>query len=139
MKPFKKLSSLIADVVLSPLILVAAVILRQARKSGIHKRPVSRWIFERLGVFPLRDHYYEPLFRTRQLDPGFRERRELPGVDLNLDVQLALLERFHYRDELLAFPRTRQQGLEYFYRNGAFQAGDAEFLYNIIRTFRPNS
>jgi len=137
MKPFKKLSSLIADVVLSPLILAAAVILRQARKSGIHKRPVSRWIFERLGIFPLRDHYYEPLFRTRQLDPGFRERRELPGVDLNLDVQLALLERFHYRDELLAFPRTRQQGLEYFYRNGAFQAGDAEFLYNIIRTFRP--
>lgn len=137
MKPLKKPLSAFADVLLSPLILIAAVVLRQARKSGIHKRPVSRWIFERLGVFPLRDHYYEPLFRTRELDPGFRERRELPGVDLNLAGQLALLERFHYRDELLAIPRSRQRELEFFYRNGAFGAGDAEFLYNIIRAYKP--
>lgn len=137
MKRITRFLSLFFDIALSPLVFAATLILRQARKSGIHKRPVSRWIFDHLGVFPLRDHYYEPLYRTGRLDPGFRERRRLPGIDLNVSGQLQTLERFRYHEELLAFPRTQHDSLAYFYQNGAFQAGDAEYLYCMIRSFRP--
>lgn len=136
-KPLKQLIGLIADVLLAPLVLVAAMILRQVRKSGLHKRPLIRRIFETIGVFPLRNHYYEPLYCTRRLDPAFREQRVLPGIDLNIARQLELIGQFHYNDELLAFPRERRAELEYFYINGAFGPGDGEYLYNIIRHFHP--
>lgn len=126
-----------ADIIFAPLVLVVAAILRQVRKTGLYKRPVCRRVFELFGVFPLRDHYYEPLYRTRGLDPAFRERRELPGIDLNIKRQLELLAQFRYSEELLAIPRTRRAELEYFYINDAFGPGDGEYFYSAIRHFRP--
>lgn len=137
MKWANRILSLLADLLLSPIVLVATLILWQARRSGLHKKPVSRWIFDHVGIFPLRDHYYEPLYHTRRLDPGLRERRILPGLNLNLPGQLETLQRFDYNAELLALPRSRQNEHEFYYHNGAFEAGDAEFLYSILRTFKP--
>lgn len=107
------------------------------RRAGIQRMAASRWIFRSVGVFPLRNHYYDPYINIRDLKHSLREPRPLPGIDWNLDEQFEWLDRFHYNDELLALPLKRERPLEYFYENGSFEAGDAEFLYNMIRHAKP--
>jgi len=90
----------------------------------------------RVGVFPIRNHYYEPMFDTRDLRT-VPESRVLPGIDWNEEQQLALLASFDYRDEI-----TREfsnwRGLPPFYLgNPSFDAGDAEFWYSFVRLRRP--
>ena len=90
-----------------------------------------------MGIFPLRDHYYEPLFNPKVLTRPLSEARELAAVDLNVEEQLDLLKRFQYNSELSAFPLKPGRAREFYYDNGIFESGDAEYLYNMIRSFKP--
>jgi hypothetical protein len=84
------------------------------------------------------DHYYEPLIDPSRLQQSLRSDRNLPGIDLNTSTQLALLERFHFCEELLSLPLENTNGKRKFhYHNGAYEAGDAEYLYSMIRLFKP--
>jgi hypothetical protein len=49
-----------------------------------------------VGVFPIRNHYYEPLFDARALSKSFSRERDLPGIDWNVDEQLPVLEKFRF-------------------------------------------
>jgi len=126
------------DVLLLPFTYLALLWLRVVRFAGLRRMPFSRGAFLRTGVFPIRDHFYEPQFHPRHLKRPFDDRdRELPGIDLDVDGQLELLARFHYVDELLAIARppdgSHDGGLE----AGNFGAGDSEFLYCVVRSFKP--
>src|SRR5262245_18952871 len=116
---------------------VAALAMRLIRRAGIGRLPRTLKVLRKFGVFPIRDHYYEPLFNPAHLRKPLGEDRELPGIDWNLSGQLELLKRFQFNDELVTFPLTRRADLEFFYNNDTFASGDAEFLYNIIRHFKP--
>jgi predicted O-methyltransferase YrrM len=94
-------------------------------------------MFRKVGVFPIRDHYYEPLFNPAKLRKSVYQDRELVGLDLNVEEQLELLRRFRFNNELITFPLTRRKDLEFYYHNGVYASGDAEFLYNMIRHFKP--
>ncbi|NOZ22359.1 MAG: class I SAM-dependent methyltransferase [Planctomycetes bacterium] len=107
------------------------------RRLGIARMPVSRKLLHWVGVFPIRDHYYEPLFRTDCLRKPLDEDRDLPGVDMNIEAQLKLLGRFDFADELAAFPVEKTSKLGFHYHNNAFESGDAEYLYSIIRLLKP--
>jgi predicted O-methyltransferase YrrM len=124
------------DLLLTPVTLAAALLMKSLRRVGVWRLPLSRGIFDRVGVFPIRDHYYEPLFHPRHLRRPLHEERRLPGIDMNLAGQLELLARFDYASALDAIPRTGRLGT-FFYDNPNFGAGDAEFLYCAIRHFRP--
>lgn len=124
------------DVLLAPATLLAALLLKSLRRAGVWRLPVSRAIFNALGVFPIRDHYYEPLFHPRHLRVPLDQERELPGIDLDVPGQLELLGAFNYAAELDRLPRSGPPGT-YCYDNPNFSAGDAEFLYCAIRHFRP--
>jgi predicted O-methyltransferase YrrM len=58
---------------------------------------------------------------------------------MNTLGQLRLISQFTFSDELNRFPKTKQQdgSLQYSYDNSSFGSGDAEFLYNMIRLFKP--
>ena len=127
----------LGDVLLAPFIFVAALLLKSVRRVGVYRMRVSRAILQGVGVFPIRDHYYEPLFHPRHLRHALAEERPLPGIDMNAEGQLALLERFAFQDELRAFPRRHTSSLEYCYDNRNFGPGDAEVLYSLIRLYRP--
>lgn len=126
------------DWLLSPLTFIASVWLKLIRKAGVHRMKASKSIFEAIGVFPILDHYYEPLFNKSRLKKSLRLDRSLPGIDMNVEEQLSVLRQFHFNEELVKFPRERTQRLEYFYNNGPFMSGDAEYLYNMIRFYKPN-
>lgn len=124
------------DVVLAPLVFLAACLLGLVRRVGVYRMTISRAIFRRVGVFPIRDHYYEPLFHPRHLHRSLAEERRLPGIDFDIPGQLALLRQFGYAAELAAIPSNGAAG-SFHYDNPNFGPGDAEFLYSAIRHFRP--
>jgi predicted O-methyltransferase YrrM len=125
----------IADVLASPVTLLAAFLLKLVRTAGVARMPISLAIFRRVGVFPIRDHYYEPLFNPKRLRNNLQKDRILPGIDFNVPGQLALLSRFSYSAELEELERSGR----FDFSNPAFGRGDGEYLYSIIRHFRPRS
>lgn len=129
------------EIILSPFIFLSAVLLSNVRKCMIPPGPqrmkLSKKIFVKAGIFPIIDHYYEPLFNLKHLQKSLREDRILPGIDFNLKEQLDILKRFNFNDELIKFPTEKQRGLEFYYHNGSFESGDAEYLYNMVRLFKP--
>jgi len=100
--------------------------------------PVNAKIFTKLGLFPVRDHYYQPLINPeRHLKKSLREDRNLPGINFNVEEQLLLLQSFDYNNELEQFPLNKKRNFQYYYKNGSFESGDAEFLYSMIRKKKP--
>jgi predicted O-methyltransferase YrrM len=127
------------DVLLTPLTLLSGLWFRAVREIGVRGFPLSRAIFSAVGVFPIIDHYYEPLFRTADVAKELDTTRPLPGIDFNSEEQLALLRQFRYGEELLSIPSRKPAVLEYGYDDGPFLAGDADYLYSMIRLFKPQT
>lgn len=125
------------DIVLAPLVFLAACLLKLVRRVGVYRMKISRAILLKVGVFPIRDHYYEPMFDPRHLRHQLDHVRSLPGIDLDVAGQLALLERFDYAAELDRLPRSPAAGTGFYYDNPNFPPGDSEYLYSIVRLFRP--
>lgn len=128
----------ILDMLLAPLTFLSSLLMKSIRRAGVYRLPISKAIFQRVGVFPIRDHYYEPLFNPVHLARPLHEDRELPGIDLNVAGQLALLEKFSFQDELSALPWNRAAELDYCYDNPNFGPGDAEYFYSIVRLLQPS-
>ncbi|MBC8151285.1 MAG: class I SAM-dependent methyltransferase [Bacteroidetes bacterium] len=128
----------VADVLLLPLTLICSVWLKFVVRKSFATMPLTEFTFLRFGFLPIRDHYYHPLVNPgKHLKGSLREDRPLPGLDLNVTEQLALLSQFTYADELTRFPLTKTKNREYYYDNGAFASGDSEYLYNMIRHHKP--
>jgi hypothetical protein len=140
----KKVIYRLIDFLFAPLTVLSALLLIFFRKKEIKNPPLSKnfpvtkKILRNLGIFPVIDHYYDPLFRSNQLRYSLRLPRSLPGIDFNDKEQLELLDSFHYNDELIKFPLEKTcDKVEYCYNHGAFLYGDSEYLYNMIRHFKP--
>lgn len=125
------------DLLLAPAVALAADLLRAVRRAGIARMPLSRWILRRVGVFPILDHYYEPRFDYRDLRRPLSLERDLPGIDWDEAGQLAALETFDFAGELAALPDEDRGDDAFYYRNGNFGGGDAEYLYSLIRARAP--
>lgn len=128
----------IVDLMLAPLIFMAAVLMKLVRRLGIWRMPLSKGIFNLVGVYPIRDHYYEPMYNYKKyLHHSLRDERKLPGIDLNEAGQLGWLRQFDFADELAKIPEEPTAGRMYFYKNPNFAEGDAECLYSLIRLKKP--
>lgn len=128
------------DLLLSPVTLLSAVWYKYIRSASARKMPVSEQIFRKVGILPVDDNYYQPLVNpTKHLKTSLDEDRHLPGIDWNMEKQLSLLDSFTYQEELKQIPFHKKEAkeLEYYYNNHSFVGGDGEFLYNIIRYFKP--
>jgi predicted O-methyltransferase YrrM len=128
----------VLDIILSPFTLLASILLYLIRKFRIRNMPVSRLIFEKVGVFPIVNHYYEPLFVRNQLRHDLDQDRVLAGIDWNVEEQLQLLKSFTYQSELSAIPfHNTKKETAFFFENPSLGPGDAEYLYCAIRHFKP--
>ena len=126
----------LGDLLLSPFVLLAAGLMKLVRRVGVYRMHISHAILRKVGVFPIRDHYYEPMFHPRHLTKRLDAERSLPAIDFNEREQLELLGQFHYAAELERFPRA-PSGAGFYFDNPNFGPGDAEFLYSAIRHFKP--
>lgn len=125
------------DVLLAPFLIPAAVLMRILRRSGAERMPICRKVLSTVGVFPVANHYYEPLIDFSLLTRPLDQPRDLPGLDLNVSEQLKLLKSFEFGEELRVFTGPKRNELTYSFANGMFPSGDAEFLYNLIRLKKP--
>jgi len=126
------------DFIFAPFTLIFTYLFKYLRTKSLKNFPISKIIFLKVGLLPIRDHYYEPLFNPKHLRYSLRRERYLPGIHFNDEEQLKILEKFNFNNELLQFPLKKTSNKrEYCYNVGAFLSGDAEYLYNIIRLFKP--
>lgn len=99
--------------------------------------PLSRAVLDRAGLAVVRKHYYAPVVGAADIRHPLDAPRALPGLDLNEAGQKALVQSFHYTDELGALPMKKPAVDCFGYENTTYAEGDAEMLYNMIRLFRP--
>jgi hypothetical protein len=125
------------DLMLLPFVYLSAGILKRVRRVGVHKLPNCKNALLDIGVFPIRNHYYEPKFDYRDIKEPFSKDRNIPGIDWNVQEQLELLSAFSYAHELADLPREKPEQLGYYLENNNFKSGDAEYWYQIIRTIKP--
>jgi hypothetical protein len=109
--------------------------MRLIRRIGVHRLPITRAVFDLVGIFPLHDHYHDPYVSSSAITKS-NGSRTVPGIDLNVEGQLELLRHFNYTEEVRRFPH-KASGTEFYYQNRAFGPGDAECLYSVIRHFKP--
>jgi len=133
----KRIVYKIADVILSLAVYPAALLLRLVRLKGVGNLPLCKRALIRVGVFPIRNHYYEPQFDLSSLSQPLSAPRALCGIDWNVHEQLSLLRELRYGAELSGTPKAKTATLEFYLNNGAFQAGDAEYWYQLIRFAKP--
>ena len=127
----------LVDILLMPFVYPAAWLLKNVRRAGVRRLPLCKSALMNVGVFPIRNHYYEPQFdhRTPKLD--FSQDRSLPGINWNISGQLEFLERFIFSQELVNIPKEKPEPLKFYLNNAAFKSGDAEYWYQLIRAIKP--
>lgn len=129
------------DLFLVLLAVPAAWVMWLFRRVGAARLPITRNAIISSGVFPIRNHYYEPLFDMRHLRMPPDTPRILPGLNLRIDDQLSLLAELNYATELveLRWDHARDTSDHNFaLQNGSFESGDAEFLYQFLRHIKPS-
>ena len=65
------------------------------------------------------------------------DERNLLGINWNLAEQLALLNAFSFQQEFDNMSDTFVSDTTYYFPNGVYESGDAEFWYNMIRLKKP--
>jgi predicted O-methyltransferase YrrM len=98
---------------------------------------LTRLLLDRLNIAILRHHYYSPVVFPQDIHSSLDAPRPLPGLNFNTATQLEMVRKFNYREELLAIPLEPIDDTSAAYHNHAFEAGDAEMLYNMIRHYKP--
>ena len=128
------------EILYLPLLVISGLVMWLYRRTGSKRLKLSTKILRKIGIFPIRDHYYEPLFNDAHLSRDLKSPRELPGIDLNEEGQLRFLQNLIYQTEFSNFVETEKSKLSldsFKLGNGSFESGDAEFLYNIVRHIKP--
>lgn len=121
---------LVAFFVLFTLPLVYVVSRTRART------PVSRSLYDQIGVSLVPHHYYEPITLKKHLIAPLDDLRILPGIKMPIERQIKLLSELRYGSELKAFPAVKK-GDAYAYQNPNYGIGDSEILYSLIRKLAP--
>lgn len=87
-------------------------------------------------------HFYSPIpsiadLRRREVSVFQEWPDALPGITLDAEAQLALLDAFapYYRE--IPFGADPKQDLRYYFENSFYSYSDAIFLYCMIRHFKP--
>ena len=114
-----------------------------------HFRYLNAWAMPNDGSLAISQlfppgHYYSPIANT----PDIRAREAriwasvdtMPGIDLNVDRQLALVKALAPYTPEIDWPELQPSDLtRYFYGNDQFPMLDGEFLYAMLQHFRPRT
>jgi hypothetical protein len=125
------------DWLLVPFVWISAKFLKMVRWIGIRHLPMSRATLMSIGIYPLRNHYYEPQFDNRKPRRPYSVERPLPAIDWNVEGQLLWLGQFRHVGELDGLPMSPTEGAPFHFNNNAFMSGDAEVWYQLVRATKP--
>jgi hypothetical protein len=137
-RPYRRSPGL-TDRLFSMVALPAALILREYRRFGSDRLPLTTGMLRAKGVFPLLNWYTEPLFKPDELLHPLDVDRWLPGIDFNDAVQLEIIGGFKATDELVSMAWTSPPDVPNAFRihNRYYDGGDADFFYQMLRWLKP--
>ncbi len=124
------------DICLAPFSLIYLPFLKRIRRYQVSNFPLHKKMMLKIGVFPIRDHYYEPQIRYSD---SFNADKIRP-LSLNMKVaeQIVSLNKLAYSQELLQFPKEGDpKGSVYYINNPSFGPGDSDIYYLLIRNQKP--
>jgi len=125
------------DLLLVLPLLISGLVMLAFRRIGAGRLPWSKACLLKVGIFPIRDHYYEPMFDPRHLRHALEDERSLPGIDWNVIGQIQLLEQLNFASEIKGRWDQPCPPPLFHINNGGFEAGDAEYWYNMVRHLKP--
>lgn len=132
----KKIILISFDVCLFPFSLLYLPLLKLIRKYNVRNFWLHKKMFLRMGVFPIRDHYYDPQFRFSDYFDASKAR--LLVIDFALRKQIESLRKLSYTDELTALPlQGDPKGSTFYVNNPSFGPGDCDIYYLIVRNYKP--
>ena len=118
--------------------MIGGFVLLAFRRIGASRLPLCRKILKKIGIFPIRRHYYEPLFDYRGCEKTLQSAdRSLHGIDFRIEQQKKVLHCLKYGHEITAklvegvFKKIHQGHVT------SFAGGDADILYQMIRYKKP--
>jgi hypothetical protein len=129
----------VIDLALVVFVVPAALLLKFVRWVGLSRLGIIRAVLKRIGLLPVRNHYYEPFVIENDLFRPLNRQRNLPGIDLNVQGQLSFLSTLTFENELKDLDSPLAGPHDFRFGNGLFESGDAEYLYQVIRRLRPTS
>lgn len=135
----RKIFKYLIDYLCSFLLLPFLYILKFYRSSGVSQYPRITRTLKKVGLFPIIDHYYEPLFDLKYLTDSLEKDRNLPGINLDSQHQINFISSMKYQNEIISYgwdKKNKDQRMFYL-GNGLFGPGDAEYLYQFIRMIKP--
>ena len=97
-------------------------------------------LLERAGWHLTRRHFYSPIPDVRSIDArSFEEPGEMPGVEVDEDAMLALLDELsaRHRGDWEAWPGDERDPREYHADNPWYAAVDAAITWGLVRRARP--
>ena len=108
MKKIRSIVLHLLDALLPPFVFIAAWVFKHIRRVGIGQvTPLQKHAMVKAGVFPIRNHYYEPQFDYRNIKKPFSEERFLPGIDWNVAEQIKMLDALSFAHELADLPQKK--------------------------------
>lgn len=125
----------IVDVVAAAVVTAGAPLFRAVGNWPGHY-PLYRQQADRFGVQWRSTHYYHPTYRNIDLPVDVTKPRELPGLDLHENEQLALLASFKFQEELASIGDHPDPDLAYRYPP-MYGPGDGDSLYAMVRHIKP--
>ena len=129
------------DLLIVPFLMISSFTFLFYRWVGSKRFPLSTTLLKKIGVFPIRDHHYEPFFNDAHLKHPLDKDRNLPGIDFNLSQQLEFLKQLNFSNDFKGFLEKESRNNTYRsfqINNGSFGPGDADFLFNFIRYLKPS-
>jgi predicted O-methyltransferase YrrM len=101
------------------------------------KQKFTQRLSDAAEIAILQKNYYTPIVTESDIKLDLRAERDLPGIELDAERQIDLINQFTFREELAAFPVEDQKDGQFFFGNRYYPPGDSEFLYSFIRLTKP--
>jgi hypothetical protein len=117
--------------------------MKRVFKAFINRAPFIKKLaikMRKAGFFPA-GHYYSPIPSKEDVLAYAKLRKppnsELPGIQLNAQIQYELLTEYIQFYKELPFTEEQTPGHRYYYNNAWFSYSDAIFLYSFLRMYKP--
>lgn len=106
---------------------------------------IFSWISHSGDMFRMKypaGHFYSPIPSAAEIEKYSsaifaKDSKDIPGIEMNEEGQLALLEEFRANCADIHFPAIKTPGYRYYHNNDSFCLGDAIILSAMMRRFRP--
>ena len=135
--PARRFALRLADLIFCPLVALAARIVYLTRKYTLRDLPRSAKTIQKAGIYPLINHYYEPLIEVEQIRDRLDDVRPLSGLTFEAPASFDLLSGIPECRELVDHIGDDMVLPDFELQNGSFQGGDAEVLFGMVRHHRP--